>query len=307
MRIHPAITEKDFWVCWMLDYLFSESPWKDHLAFKGGTSLSKAYGLIERFSEDIDLVLDWRLLGYGDEEMMEARSATQQDRLGKEANRKAALYLSEAMAPALRATLPERVYGEFDVVAQGENLLIRYPKAFALNAIQPEIRLEIGPIAAWRPQAIREIRPYAAEHFPHAFRQVATHVPTLAAERTFWEKATILHQEAHRDATKPVPSRYSRHYYDLHRMHVSPIGALALKRLDLLSDVVAFKKQFYRSAWANFDAAKPGTLRLIPPAASRKSLMEDYHAMRAMLFGSVPTFEAIENGIAELETHINTQ
>ena len=64
MGLAPAIVEKDFWVCWMLDYLFTDSPWKGHLAFKGGTSLSKSYGLIKRFSEDIDLILDWRLLGW---------------------------------------------------------------------------------------------------------------------------------------------------------------------------------------------------------------------------------------------------
>ena len=66
--IHEAIVEKDFWVCYILDFLFHRSEWKDHLAFKGGTSLSKAYGLIERFSEDIDVILDWRLLGYGKDE-----------------------------------------------------------------------------------------------------------------------------------------------------------------------------------------------------------------------------------------------
>ena len=64
MRVNEAIVEKDFWVFWTLDYLFYDSPWQDKRAFKGGTSLSKAYGVIERFSEDIDLILDWTLLGY---------------------------------------------------------------------------------------------------------------------------------------------------------------------------------------------------------------------------------------------------
>ncbi|MBX3180319.1 MAG: nucleotidyl transferase AbiEii/AbiGii toxin family protein [Candidatus Hydrogenedentes bacterium] len=77
MGVHPAIAEKDFWVCWILDYLFTECAWKDRLAFKGGTSLCKAFGLIERFSEDIDLVLDWRVLGYSEDEPTADRSATQ--------------------------------------------------------------------------------------------------------------------------------------------------------------------------------------------------------------------------------------
>lgn len=78
MGMSEAIVEKDFWVCYMLDYLFYRSPWKDNLAFKGGTSLSKAYNLIERFSEDIDLILDWRVLGYGINEPWENRSNTKQ-------------------------------------------------------------------------------------------------------------------------------------------------------------------------------------------------------------------------------------
>jgi predicted nucleotidyltransferase component of viral defense system len=86
LRVHPAIVEKDFWVCWVLDYLFNESAWRDCLAFKGGTSLSKAYNAIERFSEDIDLVLDWRILGYTRDEPWTPESATQQSALGREAN-----------------------------------------------------------------------------------------------------------------------------------------------------------------------------------------------------------------------------
>ncbi|MBI1349414.1 nucleotidyl transferase AbiEii/AbiGii toxin family protein [bacterium] len=305
MRVHPAIAEKDYWVCWILDYLFHDSTWKANLAFKGGTSLSKAYGLIERFSEDIDLVLDWRILGYDETEPMRTRSATQQDRLGKEANRRTAVFLANTLAPALRAELPGRVAGTLEVTAQGENILIHYPKAFALQTIQPEVRLEIGPIAAWLPQSVRDIRPYAAEQFPQAFKQAATPVPTVAAERTFWEKATILHQEAHREPEKPMPSRYSRHYYDLYRMSLAPVADAALQRFDLLEDVVAFKKQFYRSPWANYDAARRGTLRLLPPRHNRKALIEDYREMRAMLFGSVPAFEDIEHGLADLELRVN--
>ena len=88
--LSPAIVEKDFWVVWMLDYLFSRSPWKGRLAFKGGTSLSKAYGLIHRFSEDIDLILDWRLLGFGIREPWEERSNTQQDLFNERANERSA-------------------------------------------------------------------------------------------------------------------------------------------------------------------------------------------------------------------------
>lgn len=91
-----AIVEKDFWVCWMLDFLFHRCRWKQHLAFKGGTSLSKAYGLIKRFSEDIDLILDWRVLGYGKNEPWDERSKTKQDLFNKEVNQRAESFLKKS-------------------------------------------------------------------------------------------------------------------------------------------------------------------------------------------------------------------
>ena len=100
-----AIVEKDFWVCYMLDYLFHRCAWKDNIAFKGGTSLSKAYGLIKRFSEDIDLILDWRVLGYGMGEPWEQRSNTKQDAFNKEANARAEVFLRDTFLPAIVSDL----------------------------------------------------------------------------------------------------------------------------------------------------------------------------------------------------------
>ena len=93
MGLNDAIVEKDFWVCFTLDYLFHRSPWKESITFKGGTSLSKAFHLISRFSEDIDLILDWRVLGYGKDEPWEKRSNTKQDAFNKEANVRAEVFL----------------------------------------------------------------------------------------------------------------------------------------------------------------------------------------------------------------------
>jgi hypothetical protein len=102
MAMPPGIVEKDFWVVWMLDYLFARSPWKTQLAFKGGTSLSKAFGLIKRFSEDIDLILDWRLLGYGLREPWEERSNTQQDLFNEAANARSAAFLKNVFVPRIK-------------------------------------------------------------------------------------------------------------------------------------------------------------------------------------------------------------
>ncbi len=210
MRVHEAVIEKDFWVCWILDYLFQDSPWKTHMAFKGGTSLSKAFHAIERFSEDIDLVLDWRLLGYSMDEPWDARSATKQTAFGEDALQRATAFLAENLTPVLRRDLSVRAGADMAVVAAEEEVRVRYPRAFPLPTIHPEIRLEIGPLAAWMPNEEKEIRPYAAEQFPQHFKHPFTTVRTILAERTFWEKATILHREAHRTADKPLPPHATR-------------------------------------------------------------------------------------------------
>ena len=103
--LHDAIVEKDFWVCLTLDYLFPRCPWQKAVTFKGGTSLSKGYHLISRFSEDIDLILDWRVLGYGVNEPWEKRSNTKQDAFNKEANRKAKVFLAKNFCPQVREGL----------------------------------------------------------------------------------------------------------------------------------------------------------------------------------------------------------
>jgi len=174
MGVHEAIIEKDFWVCWLLDILFHDSPWKERMAFKGGTSLSKAYHAIERFSEDIDLILDWRLLGYSLASPWEQRSANQQDRFSKEANQRTADFLASDLVPGILPTLANLAGDELGVSVKGQDVFIRYPKAFSLSSAQPEIRLEIGPMAGWTPNAPRIIRPYAADHFPQVFTQAET-------------------------------------------------------------------------------------------------------------------------------------
>jgi hypothetical protein len=126
----------------------------------------------------------------------------------------------------------------------------------------------------------------------------------IAAERTFWEKATILHKEAHRKTQ--IPQRHSRHYYDLYKLAVSRVRAAALADPKLLQDVVAFKQRFYPSAWARYDLAVPGSLKLLPATFSQvKELAQDYEDMQVMLFGEPPEFRDILDELKHLEAEIN--
>ena len=308
MGISEAVIEKDFWVCYMLEYLFHRCAWKDNLAFKGGTSLSKAYDLIKRFSEDIDLILDWRVLGYDIDEPWERRSNTKQDAFNKEANERTESFLRDVFLPAIKKDLSEEltlsVKCEIDP-RDGQTVKFTYPNSFSDTAILQEIRLEIGALAAWTPAAEQKIKPYAAEYYGRVFEQPSTQILTVLPERTFWEKVTILHREAFRAESSTLPSRYSRHYYDLYCMAKSPVKDRALADNDLLARVVAFKDKFYRCTWARYDLAERGTMQLMPPKHNIQKLREDYEHMQNMIFGDKADFDVILNTISDLENEIN--
>ncbi|MDZ7783265.1 MAG: nucleotidyl transferase AbiEii/AbiGii toxin family protein [Halioglobus sp.] len=298
----PAVVEKDFWVTRTLARLFQEPALEQILRFQGGTSLSKVFGVIERFSEDIDLVLDWQLVS--GENPMAKRSNAQQQRLNQTINAAAAEYIEQQLLDQVRAVLGELCTCSVDP-RETHVINITYPAAFGDDYLRPEIRLEIGPLAAWTPHQTHAIQSYAAEVFPNLFDEPQCSVPVISAERTFWEKITILHQEAHRPDDKLQPSRYSRHYYDVHRMASTPIRDAALQDMPLLQTVVDFKQRFYPRAWARYDLAGPGTLKLVPSDTVMTVLERDYDAMRTMIYGETPAFVDILADLGQLETDIN--
>ena len=205
-----------------------------------------------------------------------------------------------------RATANERMLVfEAEVrCGEEESVYFDYPRSFDSLGLLGTIKLEIGPMAAWSPSEGATIVPYVANVLPFG-NELSTTVRTVSPERTFWEKVTILHQEANRPATKAMPRRYSRHYYDLYRLGHSFVLEKALLQLDLLARVVEFKEKFYRTPWAKLSDAKPGTLKLVPPASRMKELEADYISMRPMLFGKYPSFSEIIQYMSELELRIN--
>jgi len=193
-NMQPAIVEKDFWVCWTLAKIFAHEELKKLLMFKGGTSLSKVFHLIERFSEDIDLILDWRVVS--GENPDEARSKSKQDKLNKEINEKAQGYIAADLMGMVRLVISPICL--CSIAADDPHVInINYPAAFSDEYLRPEIRLEIGPLASWFPSDCYSVQPYAAEEFPDLFEQPSCFVQAIKAERTFWEKVTILHQETY--------------------------------------------------------------------------------------------------------------
>jgi hypothetical protein len=312
--IADAIVEKDFWVCWMLQQLFSIDTLKGRLLFKGGTSLSKVFHAINRFSEDIDLAVDYVALGFTGERdpRQDGISTSKRNKILAEMTNACQLYIGTEFIQAVDKRCREILWPpdawSLGVSETDPNVVrFRYPGSGGktLVYVPPQVVLELGTHAEFVPHDRFTIRSFAAEEFPEVVTHGEVSVDALLAKRTFWEKATILHAEYHRPSEKMLPERYSRHYYDLAMLAKTPIGAEALADLPLLAQVVRHKEIFYPSAWAQYGLARPGTLRLTPKPERLAALQRDYRSMGVMIFGEPPAFDDIMETLAGLETEVN--
>ena len=313
--VSEAIIEKDFWVCWILKQLFSVEALSGRLLFKGGTSLSKIFHAINRFSEDIDLAVDYVALGFTSDRdpRREGLSKTKRAAILAEMMTACQRYIGGEFVEILRGRCGEILGNSdawgIDVSDQDPNVVrFRYPAAATgLPYINPQVILELGTHAEFVPHDRFTLRSFAAEEFPKFFDEPDVAVTALLAKRTFWEKATILHAEFYRPPEKPMPDRYSRHYYDLAMLARSPIRAEALADTALLEQVVRHKQTFYPSGWARYDLARAGSLRLVPPRERLAALERDYRSMSVMIFGEPPSFDSIVETLGALEKEINQQ
>jgi hypothetical protein len=317
MRLSPQIIEKDLWVCWTLRELFALPDIGSMLIFKGGTSLSKAYRLIERFSEDVDVSMDRAGLGFGNEAsdpeaVISGKERRRRiDKLKEACQHKILDELRPMMIKTIAAGLGNAQDWSLTVDEDDpdrQTLLYAYPSSLleATGAyIRPAVKIEMGARSDHWPSDQVRIAPYVAEQFPAAFETRNFIVKVLAAERTFWEKATLLHAEYHRPPDKEIPLRLSRHYYDTSRLILSGTGEKAAGRPELLQRVVEHKKVFFPSGWAYYDEAIRGSLRLTPHPGRIRQLEEDYDKMREMFFAEPPVFAEVLRILEEWETHFN--
>ncbi|HET6426800.1 MAG TPA: nucleotidyl transferase AbiEii/AbiGii toxin family protein [Phycisphaerae bacterium] len=313
VSVHEVVVEKDFWVCWLLKQLFTMPELNGWLTFKGGTSLSKCFHLIHRFSEDVDLAVDFQRLGFtGERDPRRAdlsytkRQPLLDEMLGA---------CREFIAGPLMKSLQDRIADilgrdgwTLEVSSNDLNTLeFEYPPALGvqLDYIRPRVILELGTHAEPIPRGEFPVRPFAADQFPGLFREPDCHITTVLAHRTFWEKATILHVEYHRALDKPLLPGYSRHYADVAMMAQAPAKNEALADLDLLQSVCRHKDRFYHCGWARHLEAKPGTFHLLPRKERLGALRRDYQDMRVMFFSEAPSFDTVLDQLATLEREIN--
>ena len=276
------IVEKDVWVCWVLKQLF-EMPNKLEMAFKGGTSLSKVFNIIDRFSEDIDITLDYRQFDVV-KQLNLAEGQTAPEHLGSAQRRRvdAALkaevksYANDVVAPFLKAqaaALPRAELFEIEVSEDGETIKFTFPSVLnkdSKNYMLEYVLIEFGG---------RNIINLASEN---AYRDLlefpSSMVMVLAPQRTFWEKATLIHVECHRGVRESA-KRLSRHWFDLMALSNHAIGQGAISDVTLLNDVVALKKIFFNASYANYEKCLVGDFMLVPDQQGLDQLKLDFTNM----------------------------
>jgi len=311
-----VILEKDFWVCWTLKELFRLPTIGEHLIFKGGTSLSKVFKIIERFSEDIDVSIDRTFLGFGGANEPEAGASNKEKQRRIEALKAACQQkIAGELLPTLEAAIKSKVRRDdkWSLRSDAEDpdkqtLLFDYPTSFPPDAtgyIRRAVKIEMGARADHWPCETKTVTSYVAEQFPKGFQEVSYAVKVLAVERTFWEKATILHAEFHRPVDKPMPERFSRHYGDFYELIHKGVSKSATAKPELLARVADHKNLFFKSSWAKYGEATKGTLRIAPPEQRLKALHDDYAKMQQMFFGEQPEFDKIITLLKQWESDFN--
>lgn len=319
-RLGTAVqnVEKDFWVCWTLDVLFNglavSGP---RLLFKGGTSLSKAFGLVSRFSEDIDITVFRDDLG-------QATDVAELDALSGKKRR--------ARLDAIRAACQSYIAGplteQFTQLAtsaipaarfrlepdpddkDGQTLLFWYPAVTVTTGdyIRSAVKIESGAKSALDPHVAATVTPYVAQDLPDLDLTVAN-VTTVRPERTFWDKIIILHglRQWHdrRGELRHGGQRVSRHYYDVHQLMQAASAHEWQTDHGLAMDCVQHARLFFGSVDLGLDTALPGSFTLTPGAAMRDALARDYAAMSGMIFGEIPALDSVLTSVEKLEQIVN--
>jgi Nucleotidyl transferase AbiEii toxin, Type IV TA system len=309
--------EKDFWVCWTLNALYHERPAEaPRLLFKGGTSLSKAYGLIERFSEDIDVTVFRDDLDEADSlEDLEALS-NKNRRIRLDAIREACrAYITGPLCRFLDAQIAEATIGagrvEIDQAdPDGQTLLLWYPEVEPRDGayVRPAVRIESGAKSALNPNQPVPIKPYIASEAPDLNLMVAN-VTTIEAGRTFWDKVVIAHGlrrwYERRGILRQAGQRVSRHYYDLKCLLASDVGRAALAQPALGIDCVRHARMFFDRPDYDLASAAPGSFAIAPIGGMIEALNRDYDNTKAMIFGVAPDFAEILASVGEIERIAN--
>lgn len=305
--IAPYAVEKDWWVVQTLAMIF-EMEIGQHLVFKGGTSLSKAWGLIDRFSEDIDLAVNRKFLGF-EGNLTNSQVTT----LRKTANN----YLTEVFFQVLILKFKEKGYSDvkFEIVEaestdQDPRIIeIYYPNVIlSPGYIKPRVQVEIGCRSLREPYTIKSFYSLVDENYSEAdFSQSKINVPVVNPERTFLEKIFLLHEEFQRPNEKIRVDRLSRHLYDIYQLSKTEFASKALVNKELYETIVNHRYKFSRVSGVNYNLHQPKTINPIPLPEFIEAWKQDYKTMQEqMIYGNSPSFEEMIATIKTFVTKLNS-
>jgi len=301
----PAISlEKDFWVCWILRELSRLPQWNESLTFKGGTSLSKCWNLIHRFSEDIDLVIDRGFIGFaGAHSPEEAPSRKKRNQALLAMNAVARERIRDHLRPMLADRIRETIRNDWRLFQapehmdpDGQTLLFEYPTVLPSrdSYVTQQVRIEMGARSDHEPVIQVEIQPYLFDVFSEVLGESRFPIMALAPERTFWEKAMLLHEETYRPPDSRRPARRARHYYDLWCLILEGVASRAMEAMEIFNRAAFHREVYFRRSWVDYGTLTRGRLRLIPLKEQEAEWQRDYRAMRSeMFFGDVPEFDEV--------------
>ena len=306
--IEEFVLEKDWWVTQVLRALF-ELPYAQHLSFKGGTSLSKCWGVIDRFSEDIDIGIAREFLGFSGD-----LSKTQ---ISDKLRRAACSFVRERLQHELREQMKSngidgdafsvRVNITSVTTTDPEIIELEYSSAMGEHPyLRHVVKIEVSGRSMHEPLKGHGIRSLIAENLPDSvFAEDSCPIMAVVPERTFLEKVMLLHEEF----AKPLPSirteRMSRHMYDLYRMLQTPIADRALSDCDLYRAVMEHRRKFIGLKGFDYDTLLPATLSLVIPANVESLWREDYEKMcRTMIYGEKPSWNLLVESISALQSRI---
>jgi len=308
----PApVIEKDFWVCWTLQLLNQVPELNGNITFKGGTSLSKAWGMIDRFSEDLDIAVNRRLFGQqpplGAED---AGSNTQRKLRLEELQVKSQVFIQQVILPGLMALMERKLKpAEFrlGLVKKGNevNIEFEYPGSLkeGLGGLLPVVLIELVPRADDIPNERRPVTPILNEVFPELLGEGTFHISTLAPERTLLEKLLMIHETLAGFAKGS--ERKSRHYYDLYRLHQAGVFGRLSNDRRLLETVVEHRRTFFRYNSMDYEGVLQRGVGIVPSADSLRDWRGDYERSEAMFHGARPSFNELMEFAVGFEKEFN--
>jgi len=306
-----AVIEKDFWVCWTLNLLNEIPELKGNITFKGGTSLSKAWGLIERFSEDIDIAINRKVFGqqppYGAED---AESNRQRKMRLEELEDKSASFIKEFLLPSLQEKISAHLTpDEFNLkpIQKGNevNIEFEYPGTLKneLGGLLPVVLIELVPRADEIPNEERKITPIIYEVFEDLLGGGSFNISTLAPERTFLEKLLFIHETL--EGFNKGSERKSRHYYDLLKLYKAGVFEKIKNNRELLQMVVEHRQTFFRYNTLDYAGILSNGVRVVPPKESWTDWRGDYTRTAVMIYNNIPSFDELMSFAEQLENEFN--